>query len=85
MCGFEPRRLNKRTSNLVTGTSRKNIKANEVEAAIHSYRGSTLKELCKLIEIYPQPELYTIVIVAGFQDHHSFPQVLPSTGNVLSN
>ena len=76
MCRFEPRRLNPRSTNLVIGTSRtKYIKANEVGAAIHSYRGANLSELSHVIERYPHQQLSTVIVVAGFNDHRKSPAI----------
>ena len=76
MCRFEPRRLNPRTTNLIIGTSRtKYIKANEVDTAIHSYRGANLSELSHVIERYPHQQLSTVIVVAGFNDHRKSPAI----------
>ena len=75
MSRFEPRRLSTRSTNLVIGTSRtKYIQSKQVGAAIHSYRGATLSELCTIIEKYPQQKLNTFVIIAGFNDHRTSPR-----------
>ena len=76
MCRFEPRRLNPRMTILVIGTSgTKYIKANEVGAAIHSYRGANLSELSHVIERYPHQQLSTVIVVAGFNDHRNSPTI----------
>ena len=70
MSRFQPRHLNERTTNLVIGTSRtKYIKSKEVGAAVHSYRGASLLELCNLVEQYPYRQINTLTIVAGFNNH----------------
>ena len=70
MSRFSPRRLKPNTSNLVIGTSRtKYIQSRQVGAAVHSYRGAKLLELCSLIEKYPCQKLNRVVVVAGFNDH----------------
>ena len=75
MSRFEPRRLSPRSTNLVIGTSRtKYIQSKQVGAAIHSYRGATLSELCTIIEKYPQQKLNTLIIIAGFNDHRTSPR-----------
>ena len=67
---FQPRQLSQRTTNLVIGTSRtKYIRSKDIGAAVHSYRGASLLELCNLIQQYPQREINTLIIVAGFNDH----------------
>ena len=69
MSRFSARYLNPRTSNLVIGTSRtKYIRSGQVGAAIHSYRGAALSELCNLVAQYPQWQLFRVVI-AEFNDH----------------
>ena len=70
MSRFEPRQLSQRTTNLVIGTSRtKYIRSKDIGAAVHSYRGASLLELCNLIQQYPQRKINTLIIVAGFNDH----------------
>lgn len=70
MSRFTPRTLNPNTSNLVIGTSRtKYIQSRQVGAAIHSYRGATLSELCNLVEQYPRQKLNRVIVIAGFNDH----------------
>ena len=70
MSRFQPRQLNEHTTKLVIGTSRtKYIKSNEVGAAVHSYRGASLLELCNLVERYPTRKINTLTIIAGFNDH----------------
>ena len=67
---FEPRQLSQRTRNLVIGTSRtKFIRSKDIGAAVHSYRGASLPELCNLIQQNPQRKIKTLIIVAGFDDH----------------
>ena len=70
MSRFQPRHLNERTTNLVIGTSgTKYIKSKKVGAAVRSYRGASLLELCNLVEQYPYRQINTLTIVAGFNDH----------------
>ena len=80
MSRFSARYLNPRTSNLVIGTSRtKYIRSSQVGAAIHSYRGATLPELCILVAQYPQQQLKRVVVIAGFNDHRD------SAANFIDN
>ena len=70
MSRFQPSQLSQRTTNLVIGTSRtKYIRSKEVGAAVHSYRGATLLELCNIVERYPNQKINTLILVAGFSDH----------------
>ena len=70
MSRFEPGQLSQRTTNLVIRTSRtKYIRSKDIGAAVHSYRGDSLLELCNLIQQYPQRKINTLIIVAGFNDH----------------
>ena len=82
MSRFEPRQLSQRTTNLVIGTSRtKYIRSKDIGAAVHSYRGASLLELCNLIQQYPQRKINTLTIVAGFNDHRDAPLHLQTIGS----
>ena len=76
MSRFQPRHLSQRTNNLEIGTSRtKYIKSKEIGAAVHSYWGASLLELCSLVERYPSQKINTLVLVAGFNDHRALTNV----------
>ena len=67
---FQPRQLSQWTTNLVIGTSKTQyIYSKDIGAVVHSYRGASSLELCNLLEPYPQRNINTLIIVAGFINH----------------
>ena len=47
----------------------KYIDEGQVQGWVHSYRGAKLLDLCDVINHYPNQELNTVVVTAGFKNH----------------
>ena len=83
---FQARRIPEFSQKLVIGTSRtKYIRPALVKSTILSYRGATLHGLFETVLQYRPKRLYTVTIVAGYNDNRLHPQELEQQWKNLTN
>ena len=74
-CRFSPHQLPQKCVDLAIGTWRlKYIEGHRTGGEVHAYRGATLLDLCKVLNLYPTQKLETVLVIAGFIDHGLPPQ-----------
>ena len=84
MPDLRQRPLRRSTTDFIIGTSRtKYIKPSNVVAAVHSYRGANLLDLCSLIERYPVRKLDTVILIVGYNDYRDPPKSFVCNWNYL--
>ena len=71
MTRFAAQTLPRNAQDLVFGASRTQyIEDSAVGAFINSYRGANIIDLFNVVNQYPPLNLGSVLIVAGFNDHH---------------
>ena len=82
---FKSKKVPRFSQKLILGTSRiKYINPSQVKSTIHSYRGATLIEICKVVENYEPKKLKSFTIIAG-SNNRSSPNIVTNAWKYLLN